>query len=268
MGRVCRSYVLMPPQLLTFDHLGSLSRVAAEMLVFQARQAIEERGFFTLALSGGSTPRGLYKTLADVEYVEQVSWPQTHVFWGDERCVPPDHEESNFKQAWDLLLSKVPIPEENIYRMRGELPPEETAADYARQLKKFCLPAPLGGRGLGWGGVDFPRFDVVLLGMGTDGHTASLFPGQEHVWDQPAVAVAVTANYAGRPAPRVSLTPRVFNAARQVFFLVAGADKAEMLRQVLDARPPSMPVPASRIRPEKGRVTWFVDREAASLLPA
>ena len=250
----------MPPRLLIFDDYESLSRIAVEMLVYIARTAIAERGLFTLALSGGGTPQRLFEFLARVEYIEQISWPQTFIFWGDERCVPPDQDGSNYKQAYHTFLGKVPLPPENIYRIRGEYPPEDAADDYTQQLLDFAAlyPAapPLAT------GVRFPHFDLVLLGMGSDGHTASLFPGPITERERTSPTLPVTAHYQERPARRVSLTPLVFNAAENIFFLVTGAAKAETLRAVLHGAPDLERFPAQRIQPTEGQVTWFVDEEA------
>lgn len=255
----------MPPRLLIFEDYEALSRVAVENLVFHARNAIAQRGQFTLVLSGGGTPQRLFEFLAQAEYTEQISWPQVYVFWGDERCVPPDQPGSNYKQAFDAFLSKVPIPAGNIYRIRGELPPEEAAEDYARQLRDFAATPDRSSQDLS--GVA-PRFDLVLLGMGNDGHTASLFPGPISEQEQTATVIPATAVYEDRPAQRISLTPRIINAARNVFFLATGAAKAETLHAVLNG--PRDPVflqtnrfPAQRIQPTDGQVTWFVDRDAA-----
>lgn len=267
----------MPLHLLTFADYESLSRVAVEMLIFHARNALDQRGIFTLVLSGGGTPQRLYEFLAHVEYAEQISWPQTHVFWGDERCVPPDQPGSSYKQAFEAFLNKVPIPAENIHRIRGELPPEAAAEDYTRQLRDFAPPprvrhtsSPLSARGEG-PGVGFPRFDLVLLGMGIDGHTASLFPGPITERELTAPVIPVTAQYEDRPAHRVSLTPLVFNAARHLFFLVTGANKAETLQAVLEGLYDPVflqtnRLPAQRIQPTDGQVTWFVDQEAGRLV--
>ncbi|GAB4579962.1 MAG: 6-phosphogluconolactonase [Anaerolineales bacterium] len=259
----------MPPRLLIFDDYESLSRIAVEMLVYHARDAIAQRGLFTLVLSGGGTPQRLFEFLARAEYIEQISWPHTHVFWGDERCVPPDQPGSNYKQAFDTFLSKVPIPPENIHRVRGELAPEDAAEDYVRQLHHFS-PTPVLSPARSFG--DFPtsetppRFDFVLLGMGNDGHTASLFPGPITERERNSLVIPVTAHYQDRPANRVSLTPRAFNAARQIFFLATGASKAETLQAVLNGPSDPERLPAQRIQPFDGQVTWFVDREAARLV--
>ena len=255
---------ISPPRLLIFDDYESLSRIAVEHTIFLARTAVAERGQFTFALSGGGTPQRLFELLAYPEYVEQISWPEMHIFWGDERCVPPDQEGSSYKQAYDAFLCKVPIPTRNIHRIRGELPPAEAADDYARLLLEFVHlhpPTPLS-----LNKQDFPRFDLVLLGMGTDGHTASLFPGPIPDRERASPTLPVTAHYGDRPANRVSLTPLVFNTARNIFFLATGAAKAETLHAVLNGSHDPEHLPAQRIQPENGQVTWFVDQEAAKKL--
>ena len=151
-----------------FKDSEALSQAAAGLFVEAAVEAVETRGRFLVALSGGGTPAGLYHLIAKEPHRHQVDWLHTFVFWGDERCVPPDDAGSNYRQAVDTLLSHVPIPVENILRIKGELEPAEASRDYARILKDYAPP-----------GLDWPRFDLVLLGMGEDGHTASLFPGSE-----------------------------------------------------------------------------------------
>ena len=151
-----------------FDNLKSLSRAAAKLFIETSAQAISERGRFLVALSGGNTPSELYKSLAQSPYKEQVDWTHVHAFWGDERCVPIEDSENSYRQAYDALLRHVPIPAENIHRVKSDLEPAEAAKDYANVLKQFASPP-----------LDWPRFDLVLLGMGEDGHTASLFPGSE-----------------------------------------------------------------------------------------
>ena len=227
----------------------SLSQAAAEIFVTLAVKAVEARGRFLTALSGGGTPAGLYRLLAADPYQEQVDWPKTYIFWGDERCVLPDDEGSNYHQAMDILLSHVPIPDENILRVKGELEPAQASDDYAQALKRFADP-----------GLDWPRFDLVLLGMGADGHTASLFPGSEVSPNSPALAV--TAHYQGRPANRVTLTPLVLNAAHNIMFLVTGANKAASLDQVLNGEYRPKQYPAQRIRPTDGKIIWLVDEAA------
>ncbi len=239
----------MKPMIRIFQEANELSRAAAELFVALATQAIRERGRFLVALSGGSAPMGLYRLLTR----EPIDWTRIHIFWGDERLVPPDHPESNYGQAREVLLKHIPIPSENIHRIATELEPEAAALDYARVLKEFAAPQ-----------LDWPRFDLVLLGMGEDGHTASLFPGSPVDVAEPVIAVA--ANYQGRPAQRVTLTPLVFNAARQALFLVAGANKAVTLKGVFDDYNSSELIPAKRIQPVEGHITWMVDYAAGSAL--
>ncbi len=241
------------PDVRIFENLESLSEAAATLFIESSARAITERGQFLVALSGGSTPIKLYELLAQSPYREQVDWPRVHVFWGDERCVPPEDLENSYRQAHDVLLALVPIPAENIHRVQSDLEPETAAIDYALVLKQFASPP-----------LDWPRFDLVLLGMGSDGHTASLFPGSEV--NPAAATMAVTAQYQDRPANRVTLTPRVFNAARRVIFLVSGESKSETLANVLYGEYRPEQLPAQRIRPTDGELIWMVDQSTASKL--
>jgi len=235
----------MKPTIRIFKDADELSRAAADLFVTLAVQSIRERGRFLVALSGGSTPMALYRLLAR----EPIDWTRIHVFWGDERLVPPEDPENSYGQAWEALLKHIPIPTENIHRVASELDPVAAARDYASILREFAAPP-----------LDWPRFDLVLLGLGEDGHTASLFPGSPVDATEPVIAV--TAQYQGRPARRVTLTPLVFNAARQVIFLVTGANKAVTLRGVFDDYNSSEQIPAKRIQPADGQVTWLVDKAA------
>jgi 6-phosphogluconolactonase len=236
-----------------FKDIEALSLAAAELFVEAAAQAIHARGRFLVALSGGSTPSGLYRLLSGEPFHDQIDWQGTFVFWGDERCVPPEDAGSNYHQAHEMLLQHIPIADENTQRIKGELEPAEASDDYAQTLKRFASP-----------GLNWPRFDLVLLGMGADGHTASLFPGSHE--EVTAPTLAVTADYQGRPAQRVTLTPPVFNSARVVLFLVTGADKAVSLSHVLSNVALPEQYPAQRIRPTDGQVTWLVDQAAGKHL--
>ena len=235
----------MKPTIRIFKDADELSRAAADLFVTLAVQSIRERGRFLVALSGGSTPMALYRLLAR----EPIDWTRIHVFWGDERLVPPEDAENSYGQAREALLKHIPIPTENIHRVASELDPVAAARDYASILREFAAPP-----------LDWPRFDLVLLGLGEDGHTASLFPGSPVDATEPVIAV--TAQYQGRPARRVTLTPPVFNAARQVIFLVTGANKAVTLKGVFSDYNSSEQVPAKRIQPADGQVTWLVDKAA------
>jgi 6-phosphogluconolactonase len=232
----------------------TVAEVAARHVVEQAQAAIDARGSFSVALSGGSTPRALHERLASPPLVQQVEWAHVHVFFGDERCVPPDDERSNYCMADQSLLSKVPIPRDQIHRMRGERPPHEAAADYERQLRDFF-------------GVAQPRLDLILLGMGDNGHTASLFPGLGAVREQERWVVA---EYVGEVGMwRITLTPVVLNMAREALFLVTGTAKASMLRRVLEDRYAPEHLPAQVVRPAAGELIWLVDAAAArELSPA
>ena len=243
----------LKPDLRIFDHVEALSLAAAELFIETSIQAIAQRGRFLVALSGGNTPTELYQLLAQTPYRERINWQKLHAFWGDERCVPIGDLENNYRQAYEVLLGRVPIPPENIHRVRSELEPEAAAEDYARALKDFATPP-----------LDWPRFDLVLLGMGNDGHTASLFPGSEVTAATPTLAV--TAQYEDRPANRVTLTPLVFNAARRILFLVSGESKSETLANVLYGEYQPEKLPAQRIRPTDGELIWMVDKTAASKL--
>lgn len=237
-----------------FPDSRSLSIFAAELFSQLTHAAVEQRGKFLTALSGGSTPVALYRLLAQAPYRAGLPWDQQYFFWGDERCVPADDAESCYHQAYLALLGQVPVPVENIFRVKGELGPLPAAEDYARLLKTIAEPGKI-----------WPRFDLVLLGLGADGHTASLFP--DSVETSGVATVAVSANYQDRPAQRVSLTPDVINAARNVVFLAAGAEKAQALSATVTGRREPFRLPAQRIHPDEGRLWWLVDEAAASLLP-
>lgn len=234
-----------------YERPEELANAAAGEFAARAAEAIEERGRFAVALAGGSTPKMTYETLAE-EYPpgnsEGLDWGKVHVFFGDERSVWPDHEDSNYRMAREALLDLVPVG--SVHRMRGELPPDEAAASYEGELKEFFGEVP-------------PVLDLVMLGIGPDGHTASLFP------ETPALGVTdrlVVAN----PVPkldttRLTLTAPVLSAARAVAFLVAGEGKAEALREILEGDADPRGYPAKLVMPPDGP-TWFVDRAAARYL--
>jgi 6-phosphogluconolactonase len=243
----------MKPKVRLFEDLEDLSRAAAELFVEQAEQSIADRGRFLVALNGGSTPTRLFQLLA-TEFSEKVNWNKVYVFWGDERCVSPDDPGSSYGQAQEMLLRRVPIPEENVQRVKGERGPAEASEEYSLTLQRFASPP-----------LNWPRFDLVYLGMGEDGHTASLFPGSPV--DVSEAAMPVTAHYQDRPADRVTLTPVVFNSARMIVFMATGEKKAQTLAQVLSGRYNPDLYPAQRIEPQEGRLIWLVDEDAASRLP-
>lgn len=229
---------------------------AAAVFMADLAAAVRQRGVASIVLSGGGTPLSVYRRMA--AFKDDAFWENTHVFWGDERLVPPDDSGSNYRAAQETLLSEVPIPTGNIHRIMGELPAEEAAADYTGQLRVWAADhdpeAP----------YPWPRFDVVLLGLGEDGHTASLFPGSPVVAGAPVITV--TADYQGRPAGRVTLTPPIFNDARHIYFLVSGVDKADAVYNTLNQNDP-VHLPAQRIRAEEGgTLRWLLDKGAARRL--
>ena len=243
-------------QVRIFASLSELSQAAAQEFSAAVGSAIQQRGLARLALSGGSTPAELYRLLARPPFRQSIAWEQVHFYWGDERCVPPTDAESSFGMVYTLLLGQVPVPPENIHRALGELAPAAAALDYAAQLAQAGQP-----------GLPWPRFDLVLLGMGADGHTASLFPGQVNPGEASQAVIPVTAAYQDRPANRVSLTPSVFNSARRVLFLATGENKAAVLAQALHGPLDPLRLPVQRIQPADGVVVWMVDQAAASQLP-
>jgi 6-phosphogluconolactonase len=241
-----------------FRTLDAASEAVADEVVARATEAVKERGRFLWVISGGRTPVGLFGLLAGRRQRE-IPWAKTEVFFADERCVPPDHPDSNFGTAWATFLSKVPIDRSRVHRMRGELrPPARGAADYARLLGP--LPRP--------NGPDEDRFDLVLLGIGPDGHTASLFPNAPALREDRRMVTAVAR--AGQPpfVPRLTLTLRALAASREIVFLVSGRDKAPAMKGIFRSAPRgNMKWPASKVR-AMGTIRWFVDRDAASALPA
>jgi len=243
----------MKPEIRIFNDLETLSRYAANLFAGQAARSIAERNQFLVALNGGSTPNRLFQLLG-TEFRDNMDWGKIHVFWGDERCVPPEDEGSSYGQAREILLSRVPIPDSNIHRIKGEYEPAEASREYSRILKEYASPP-----------LEWPRFDLVYLGMGEDGHTASLFPGSPVDISEPTLPV--TAQYQDRPANRVTLTPVVFNSARMVVFMATGEKKAITLAEVLSDRYNAEQYPAQRIKPKDGRLIWLLDKDAASKLP-
>ncbi len=222
-----------------FPDSRSLTQAAAEHIVEVAAEALAARGCFTIALAGGSTPRPVHTLLSTPSFARRIDWPRVLVFWGDERCMPPDDPRSNYRIAREALLDRVPLPSGNVHRLRGEDPPD-------------ALPSS--------------GFDLILLGMGADGHTASLFPGLAAVADR--VRWVVTHYIETAAMWRITLTPVMINAAANVIFLVAGADKAERLREVLEGRSRSEVLPAQVVTPTHGRLRWLVDAAAAHLRQA
>jgi len=236
----------------------ALAKAAAVEIFHLAQACVEERGYFALALAGGSTPRKLYTLLATDPTYAAFPWGKTHLFFGDERHVPPSHLDSNYLMVSNTLLASGRIPSTNVHRIRAELPdPNQAALDYDVELHSYFGPA-----------MRFnlcPRFDVILLGMGPDGHTASLFPGTKGLEEKDRWVIS---NWVGQMSTfRITFTFPVLNAARNVFLLVAGADKANRLHEVLVSQRDKPLYPVQNVQPIDGHKVWFLDRAAAERLP-
>jgi len=234
----------------------SLISGAADFIAGLAGRAIAERGRFTLALSGGNTPRPVYARLATAKYRERIDWSKVMVFFGDERCVPSDDPQSNYLMVRTVLLDQVPLPVANIFRIHGEEAPELAAAGYAEALQRT-----FGGDAV-TGGAPPEGFDLILLGMGDNGHTASLFPGLAAVTETVRWVVAAYVEVVGMW--RITMTPVIINAARQVAFLVSGDSKSDMLQRVLEGPYEPVVLPSQIIKPEAGELHWLVDAPAAA----
>jgi 6-phosphogluconolactonase len=238
-----------------FPDAAALSRAAADEFARAAEEAAAARGRFTVALAGGTTPRGIYALLATDELAgtRKLPWPKCQIFFGDERPVRPDQPDSNFRMAREALLGKVPIPLDNIHRIRAELYAQMAAEDYEDTLRSV-----FGLRPGAW-----PRFDLIMLGLGADGHTASLFPNTEALKE--TSRLVAPNRVPSLKSHRITLTLPVLNAAAEVMFVVSGAEKARTLSQVLDHAPSGQSFPAQSVRPQSGRLLWLVDEAAARL---
>jgi 6-phosphogluconolactonase len=236
-----------------FDDAEQVARAAADLFVRLSDEAIAERGTFSVALSGGTTPKRIYELLASDEYRARVNWASVHVFFGDERTVPPDHADSNYRMANEAMLSQVPVPAQNVHRIDGVGDAAANASRYESEM-----------RGYFGGGADWPRLDLVMLGMGDDGHTASLFPGSAALGETGAWVVA---NWVEKfNTWRITLSAPAINNARHVVFLVTGAGKADRLREVIKGERDTTRLPSQMIQPRDGTLSWFVDRAAAEKL--
>lgn len=230
----------------------ALARTAAEQIVRLANNTISTHGRFSVGLSGGSTPQRLFALLASSEFAPHIDWVNVYLFWGDERTVPPDHNDSNYRMARETLLAHVPIPPDNVRRMKGELDPAQAADEYEHVLRMFFPDRP------------WPCFDLLLLGMGDDGHTASLFPGTSALQEKTRWVVA---NHVPKLNTwRITLTAPAINAASNIMFLVAGTGKCETLRAVLQESHQPEILPSQMIQPAEGTLTWMVDAAAAAYL--
>lgn len=238
------------PEIRALGDAEAVAREAARVFAERAREAISARGAFRVALSGGTTPEKLYRILAAEPFAGGIDWKHVRLYWGDERCVPPDHPDSNYGAAHRGLISKVPLPAENIFRMRGETDPPAAAMEYAEALRRSFPPAG-----------DWPRFDLILLGVGADGHIASLFPQTEALKERDKWVAAI--HVPKLDAWRITLTLPVLNAAAEVLFLAVGEGKREIVREILEGERRDA-YPAQRVRPVAGRTIWLLDHQAAA----
>lgn len=238
-----------------FSGLEDMSRAAAVRFTELARERAQQGKVFTAALSGGSTPRTFLEILANPEFSQRIQWESVHLFQVDERCVPPEHLQSNYRMIHGTLLRPVPGAADNFHRMKAELEDRDAAsAEYEAEIRSVLAP-PEGG---------LPRFDLIFLGLGSDGHTASLFPGSAALTES---SKWVCPNYVEKlQMHRLTLTYPILNAAGEIVFLVAGAGKAEVLRQVLEGKREPRQFPAQGVQPAAGSVSWYLDRAAAQLL--
>jgi 6-phosphogluconolactonase len=243
----------LQPEIHILPDAAALAAFAADQFIQMATDSTAIRGRFIVALSGGSTPRLLYTLLTQPARIALIDWSRVMVFWGDERCVPPDDPLSNYRMAQQALLDRVHLPAENVHRIFGELEPDRAARKVELELRQVFPGTPQ------------PRFDLVLLGLGDDGHTASLFPGSPALTETERWVTPV--EHVVPPPPlvtRISLTIPVFNSAASVLFLVSGSGKAGIVSKVLQNQPRSAQLPAQRVRPDKGRLVWAVDSLAAA----
>jgi 6-phosphogluconolactonase len=241
------------PKLIILNDAAELYVRAAEETAHIAGESVCTHGEFTLCLSGGSTPAATYDLLA-TRFNLSVDWKEVQFFWGDERCVPPEHPESNFAMARRTMLSKLTLRPDQVHRMRGEDDPASAAAAYERELRSH----------FGLGDSEFPRFDLVMLGLGDNRHTASLFPGDSAIHETQRMVVPVDVD--AEPRKRLTLTPPVINNAQHLMFLVAGQGKAAAVKDILEGPRDCDKFPAQIVAPENGEVIWLLDKAAASLL--
>ncbi len=242
-------------EIIIADSVQQLYIFAADHFQRAVLQAVKTRGQALVVLSGGNTPSGFFASLIQPPFRDQIPWNSIHFFWADERCIPSDHPESNFGQAKKQVFDFLPIHHHQIHPVNGDLPPLEAAALYQTEIAKFTEAHSA-----------IPRFDWVLLGMGSDGHTASLFPGQPLAANSQELIRAVQANYEDRPAERITMTEELLNQAHNILFLLIGSSKAGTLRKVLLGDPDPLNLPAQRIQPIDGHLTWLVDQAAAAEL--
>lgn len=236
-----------------FETQVDLAKAAASLMMEVSKQAIQKSGRFVIALSGGSTPESLFKLLTIIPFKYQIQWEKTFVFWGDERFVPSDDERNNSNKAKTLLLNHVPIPSENIFAIPVDSNPKTSAEKYANTIKDLFGSEP-------------PRFDLIFLGLGEDGHTASIFPESDLVFEKTQLVKEVYVEE--QSMYRISMTPALINQAHHIAFLIEGENKAKILKRVLSEFIQPLQFPAQIIHPKDGNLYWYLDKSAAALLPA
>ena len=235
-----------------FQTAETLARGAADLMIKISKQAIENHGRFVLSLSGGTTPEYLFSLLTKSPYRDEIQWNKTFVFWGDERCVPSDNKLNNANRAKTLLLNHIDIPSINIFPIPVDIEPKKAAQEYENSIKEFF-------------GNDIPRFDLIFLGLGENGHTASLFPGSDIIFENKRL---ISEGYVEEQLMfRITMTPHLINQAHNIVFLVEGENKAEIVKTILYGPRQPIKFPAQIINPEEGNLYWFIDKEAAILLP-
>ena len=246
----------MPADVRILTNLDAIAKRAAQEFVQSATQAVSAKGSFSVALSGGSTPKALYSLLAgDAALRSQIPWDKTHIYFGDERSVGPDHPDSNFRMATEAMLSKVPLKPEQVFRIKGEHKDTEKAAQEYEQVLRSSFKIA---------GGEFPQFDLVFLGIGNEGHTASLFPGTKALHETKRLVVH---NWVGKLyTNRITLTAPAINNAARVIFMVTGADKALAMKGILEGPCEPDQLPAQMIQPANGKLTWLVDTVAGGML--
>ena len=237
-----------------FPNLKSLSEAVADEWCDGANRALKEKVTFCVALSGGNTAPAVYRNLVDLQLGKRISWSVVHIFWGDERCVPPDHPESNYRLACDSMLISLPLPWENIHRIHGESDPQTEANRYADELAKHLKPDKEG----------MPYLDWVLVGVGKDGHIASIFPKSFH--QEKTGKLCVVSVHPETGQNRISLTLPMINKAKRISVIATGKEKAGIVSKILSQSSEASHLPAAQIHPENGRVQWMLDMEAASKL--
>lgn len=243
-------------QAFEFNSLDDMSQNAAENIVNYGLESIKQKGFFTISLSGGNSPRQIYSLLPEIARKKGLNWNRVFIFWGDERYIPHTHRESNYKMAYDTLLSKINIPQQNIFRIPTEIEPVDSVALlYEKIMKKFFTLARM---------IDhkkkLPIFDLILLGIGSDGHTASLFPGHKAINEQKKWVVYVKAHARVTLRDRITITLPVINAAKNIMFIISGEGKGKIVKSIMEEKKRATVYPASKIKPEDGQTIWFIDR--------